>query len=79
MNYFEEQAYMKGVLACKMGQDLHQNPFTQEPFMSIWEDGYDDCLATGTMKRNLLSGGQIFVEHGTSRCCDPSTEAYWSM
>lgn len=29
--------------------------------------------------RNLMSGEMIEIPVDTPRCCDPSTEAYWSM
>ncbi len=34
-----------------------------------------------TMKTvvNLMSGKEIQIPHDTPRCCDPSSEAYWSM
>jgi len=37
--------------------------------------------AVPTMKtvRNLMSGKDIEIPHDTPRCCDPSSEAYWSM
>jgi hypothetical protein len=37
--------------------------------------------AVPTMKtvRNLMSGQDIEIPHDTPRCCDPSSEAYWSM
>ena len=28
---------------------------------------------------NLMSGKEIVIETETPRCCDPSSEAYWSM
>lgn len=28
---------------------------------------------------NLMSGKEIQIETETPRCCDPSSEAYWSM
>ena len=33
-----------------------------------------------TMKtvKNLMSGQDIEIPHDTPRCCDPSTEIYWS-
>ena len=34
-----------------------------------------------TMKtvKNLMSGKDIEIPHDTPRCCDPSSELYWSM
>ena len=34
-----------------------------------------------TMKTviNLMSGKEIQIERDTPRCCDPSSELYWSM
>ncbi len=29
--------------------------------------------------RNLMSGNLIEIPEDTPRCCDPSTELYWSM
>lgn len=37
--------------------------------------------AVPTMKtvRNLMSGAAVEIPHDTPRCCDPSSELYWSM
>ena len=34
-----------------------------------------------TMKSviNIMSGKEIQIPHDTPRCCDPSSELYWSM
>jgi hypothetical protein len=28
---------------------------------------------------NLMSGQEVQIEHDTPRCCDPSSELYWTM
>lgn len=28
---------------------------------------------------NLMTGKEIQIDHDTPRCCDPSSELYWSM
>ena len=35
------------------------------------------CPTMKTVK-NLMSGQDIEIPHDTPRCCDPSTEIYWS-
>lgn len=29
--------------------------------------------------RSVMSGEEIEIAEGTPRCCDPSSELYWSM
>lgn len=29
--------------------------------------------------RSLMSGQELEIEEGTPRCCDPSSELYWTM
>lgn len=29
--------------------------------------------------RNLMSGKEMEIDYDTPRCCDPSSELYWSM
>lgn len=29
--------------------------------------------------KNLMSGKEVKIEHDTPRCCDPSSELYWTM
>ena len=79
MTPFEEAAYVKGVEACRAADTLEDNPFTVEHLAAAWEDGYDDCLATGEFRHILMSRKLIFVAHGTPIGCDPSSETYWSM
>ena len=52
--------------------DLHSQLYPREQFR---------IEAVPTMKtvRNLMSGKDIEIPHDTPRCCDPSSEAYWSM
>ena len=40
-----------------------------------------DTLFPVTMKtvRNLMTGELMEIPSNTPRCCDPSTETYWSM
>lgn len=45
---------------------------------------YDVYVAYGYDKltkkvRNFMSGKEIEISINTPRCCDPSTETYWSM
>ena len=38
------------------------------------------AIAVPTKKvRNLMTGEEIEIAADTPRCCDPSTETYWSM
>lgn len=79
MTPMEQLAYKDGVEACLKGKSLDDNSYESDDLAACWEDGYDDCLATGTMKKNLMSGLQIFVKHGTPIGCDPSSETFWGM
>lgn len=38
-----------------------------------------DCVPTMKTVKNLMSGKEVQIEHDTPRCCDPSSELYWTM
>ena len=42
---------------------------------------FEDIRKNGPTKmvRNLLTGEMVEIARDTPRCCDPSTETYWSM
>lgn len=39
---------------------------------------YSDIVKTKKVK-SLMTGKEIEIPSNTPRCCDPSTETYWSM
>ena len=43
------------------------------------EDMYYNEVVTTKKVKNLMSGEEIEIPSNTPRCCDPSTETYWSM
>lgn len=38
-----------------------------------------EFVATMKTVKNLMTGKDIQIEHDTPRCCDPSSELYWTM
>ena len=44
-----------------------------------YEDMYHKEVVTTKKVRNLMSGEEIEIPSNTPRCCDPSSETYWSM
>lgn len=42
------------------------------------QDYYNNVVGKKTVK-NLMTGKDIVIESNTPRCCDPSSELYWSM
>ena len=40
---------------------------------------YEKRVVTRKKVRNLMTGQEIEIDSNTPRCCDPSSEAYWSM
>jgi hypothetical protein len=43
------------------------------------EEVYNNQVVTKRTVRNLMTGKEIQIDSNTPRCCDPSTESYWSM
>jgi len=40
---------------------------------------YESRVITRKKVKNLMTGQEIEIDSNTPRCCDPSSEAYWSM
>jgi len=43
------------------------------------EEDYNNRIVTKKKVRNLMTGKEIEIDSNTPRCCDPSSELYWSM
>jgi hypothetical protein len=42
------------------------------------QDYYNNVVTKKTVK-NLMTGKDIVIDSNTPRCCDPSSELYWTM
>ena len=40
---------------------------------------YEKRMVTRKKVRNLMTGVEVEIDSNTPRCCDPSSETYWSM
>ena len=40
---------------------------------------YHEIIEQRVTKRNLMTGAEFTQSVNTPRCCDPSSEAYWTM
>ena len=40
---------------------------------------YEKRVVTRKKVKNLMTGQEIEIDSNTPRCCDPSSETYWSM
>lgn len=40
---------------------------------------YEKRTATRKKVKNLMTGQEIEIDSNTPRCCDPSSETFWSM
>ena len=40
---------------------------------------YNTIIVTKKTVRNIMSGALVEIDSNTPRCCDPSSELYWSM
>ena len=40
---------------------------------------YERRVVTRKTVKNLLTGQDVEIDSNTPRCCDPSSETYWSM
>ena len=38
-----------------------------------------ECVPTMKTVKNLMTGQMVQIAHDTPRCCDPSSELYWTM
>ena len=55
------------------------NPKTVGQYAWTSREDYDAHVVTKKLVKNLMTGKMIEIPSNTPRCCDPSTEAYWSM
>ena len=52
----------------------------QESYKVLSVDDYTREYPVGTkVVKNLITGQMMVIAADTPRCCDPSTETYWSM
>lgn len=42
-------------------------------------DTYESRTVTRKKVKNLMTGAEIEIPSNTPRCCDPSSETYWSL
>lgn len=40
---------------------------------------YDTLVVKKKVVKNLMTGKDVVIDSNTPRCCDPSSELYWSM
>ena len=40
---------------------------------------YEKNIVKDVVVRNFMSGKDVVIKSNTPRCCDPSSELYWSM
>jgi hypothetical protein len=43
------------------------------------EEAYQNTVVKMKKVKNLMTGVEIEIPSNTPRCCDPSTETFWSM
>ena len=74
-----QDAHFKNEAAAKAGLTRLKKAGKFEPEMVI--DTIENFFKVEkTMKvRNLMTGKIVTISVNTPRCCDPSTELYWSM
>lgn len=72
LKYFDEESSAKR--SCTAANK-------KKPGTVAWTT-YED-YATNVVKKivvkNLMTGTDVEINSNTPRCCDPSSEAYWSM
>ena len=55
------------------------NRKTGESWAWTTAEGWMDVKIPTKKVRNLMSGEEVEISVDTPRCCDPSSETYWSM
>ena len=53
--------------------------YERDDFRIETTDAFTKVLEQTETKRNLITGQEFTQSVNTPRCCDPSTETYWSM
>lgn len=57
---------------------MNRNAGAQKYAFTNDDDYHNNVVKTWRVK-NLLTGEDVEVNSNTPRCCDPSSELYWSM
>jgi hypothetical protein len=60
----------------EMKREVRELQYQTWPVSKGFRIEFNPTMKTVT---NLMTGQDIQIEANTPRCCDPSTEAYWSM
>lgn len=50
-----------------------------DQYAYTFEDVYYKEVVKTKKVKNLMTGAEIEIASNTPRCCDPSSELYWSM
>jgi hypothetical protein len=66
----------KGMDQDTVARELHELAQQLYPQRDGWR--FEVTPATKTVK-NLISGAAVEIAYDTPRCCDPSSELYWTM
>ena len=72
INYFDTEASAKRSTTCankRAGAGVVA--YTSLPI-------YNTLIVTKKTVRNIMSGALVEIDSNTPRCCDPSSELYWS-
>jgi len=56
-----------------------ETPYVKSDFSIAEASVFRDLIEKMETKRNMMSGESFTQPVNTSRCCDPSSELYWSM
>ena len=73
----DNYAYTSGYLQSALVRALELLPFNRRQFLLT---SLEKQVRPKTRKVvNLMSGKEMEIAYDTPRCCDPSTETYWSM
>ena len=72
INYFDSESSAKRSATCANKRTGTKNvSYASLPI-------YNTLIVTKKTVRNIMSGALVEIDSNTPRCCDPSSELYWS-
>lgn len=80
---YNTEAGAKIGMAAKVKRDIKRacriSRFEVGSYAVCSQEFYDKNVRTTKKVKNLMTGTEIEIDINTPRCCDPSTELYWTM
>lgn len=76
---FNSESSAKRSCTCMNRNALRDKNVTAAPYAYTTYDDYTQNVVYKRKVRSLMTGKEVEIDSNTPRCCDPSSELYWSM